>query len=314
LLAACRTLLPAGLLHARSYNHGMNRPALAAAGARATPQSWRIGDRVLDLSRPLVMGIVNVTPDSFSESGRHFRFEAALEHARRLIDEGADLLDIGGESTRPGAAEVSAAAETERVLPLVEALRSAGVPLSVDTSKPEVMRAALAAGASVINDVRALQAPGALDAVRSSDCGLVLMHMQGTPRTMQADPHYDDVVREVGEFLRTRVAAVIDAGVAADRIVIDPGFGFGKSRAHNFRLLRELGALTALGRPLLAGLSRKSMLGAVTGRAVGDRLAASLAAALLAVERGARIVRVHDVAATRDALRVWEATVGRDEG
>ncbi len=188
------------------------------------------------------------------------------------------------------------------------------MPLSVDTSKPEVMRVALAAGAAVINDVRALQAPGALDAVRGSDCGLVLMHMQGTPRTMQADPHYDDVVREVGEFLQARVAAAVDAGVAADRIVVDPGFGFGKSRAHNFRLLRELNVLAGLGRPLLAGLSRKSMLGAVTGRAVEDRQAASLAAALLAVERGARIVRVHEVAATRDALRVWEATTRGNEG
>lgn len=278
------------------------------------PAIWRIGDRVLDLSRPLIMGIVNVTPDSFSDGGRHFQFEAALAHAHRLIEEGADLLDIGGESTRPGAAEVSIGDEAGRVLPLVEVLRATGVPLSVDTSKPEVMRAALAAGAAVINDVRALQAPGALDAVRGSDCGLVLMHMQGTPRTMQADPHYDDVVREVGEFLQARVAAAVDAGVAADRIVVDPGFGFGKSRAHNFRLLRELDVLAALGRPLLAGLSRKSMLGAVTGRAVEDRRAASLAAALLAVERGARIVRVHEVAATRDALRVWEATTRGNEG
>jgi dihydropteroate synthase len=278
------------------------------------PAIWRIGGRVLDLSRPLVMGIVNVTPDSFSDGGRHFQFESALAHARRLIDEGADLLDIGGESTRPGAAEVSVADEAGRVLPLVEALRTTGVPLSVDTGKPEVMRAALAAGAAVINDVRALQAPGALEVVRSSDCGLVLMHMQGTPRTMQADPYYDDVVREVGEFLQARVAAAVAAGVAADRIVVDPGFGFGKSRAHNFRLLRELGTLAALGRPVLVGLSRKSMLGAVTGRAVGDRLAASLAAALLAAERGARIVRVHEVAATRDALRIWEATTRGNEG
>jgi dihydropteroate synthase len=292
----------------------MSRSAFPEGAVAPVPATWRIGDRVLDLSRPLIMGIVNVTPDSFSDGGRHFRFEAALGHAHRLIEEGADLLDIGGESTRPGAAEVSIGDEAGRVLPLVEALRATGVPLSVDTSKPEVMRVALAAGAAVINDVRALQAPGALDAVRGSDCGLVLMHMQGTPRTMQADPHYDDVVREVGEFLQARVAAAVDAGVAADRIVVDPGFGFGKSRAHNFRLLRELNVLAGLGRPLLAGLSRKSMLGAVTGRAVEDRQAASLAAALLAVERGARIVRVHEVAATRDALRVWEATTRGNEG
>ena len=282
----------------------------AATSLPSTP-AWSIAGRVLDLSRPLVMGIVNVTPDSFSDGGRYFAGSAALDHARRLIEEGADLLDVGGESTRPGAADVSEAEEVERVLPLVEALRGTGVPVSVDTSKPGVMRAALAAGAAVINDVRALQEPGALDAVRTSDCGLVLMHMQGLPRTMQREPHYEDVVAEVAAFLESRVAVATNAGIRADRIVIDPGFGFGKTLGHNFTLLRRLEDLRVIGRPVLAGLSRKSMLGAVTGRAVDDRTAASLAAAILAVERGARIVRVHDVAATRDAMKVWAAIQGR---
>ena len=282
-----------------------------AATSLPSAPAWSIAGRVLDLSRPLVMGIVNVTPDSFSDGGRYFAGSAALDHARRLIDEGADLLDVGGESTRPGAADVSEAEEVERVLPLVEALRGTGVPVSVDTSKPGVMRAALAAGAAVINDVRALQEPGALDEVRTSDCGLVLMHMQGLPRTMQREPHYEDVVAEVAAFLESRVAVATNAGIRADRIVIDPGFGFGKTLGHNFTLLRRLEDLRVIGRPVLAGLSRKSMLGAVTGRAVDDRTAASLAAAILAVERGARIVRVHDVAATRDAMKVWAAIQGR---
>jgi len=272
--------------------------------------SWAIAGRVLDLSRPLIMGIVNVTPDSFSDGGRYLSPSAALDHAHRLIDEGADLLDIGGESTRPGAADVSEAEEMERVLPLLDALRATAVPVSVDTSKPGVMRAALGHGAAVINDVRALQEPGALDAVREGDCGLVLMHMQGSPRTMQREPHYDEVVVEVGEFLGARVMAATAAGVDANRIVVDPGFGFGKNVEHNFALLRHLDSLVRLGRPVLVGLSRKSALGNVTGRPVDDRLAASVAAALMAVERGARIVRVHDVAATRDALRVWAATLG----
>jgi dihydropteroate synthase len=259
------------------------------------------------------MGIINVTPDSFSDGGRYLSAPAALEHARRLIDEGADLLDIGGESTRPGAADVTESEEIERVVPLIEALRSTSVPLSVDTSKPGVMQAALAAGASIVNDVRAFREAGAPEAVVGSLCGVGLMHMQGTPRTMQREPVYGNVVQEVGDFLRARVAALVQAGVAAERIAVDPGFGFGKSVAHNFRLLRELDALTTIGRPVLVGLSRKSMLGAVTGRAVGERLAASVAAALLAVERGARIVRVHDVAATRDALRLW-AAMRKDEG
>ncbi len=253
------------------------------------------------------MGVVNVTPDSFSDGGRFARFDAALAQARRLIDEGADILDIGGESTRPGAADVGTEDELVRVIPLIKALRDCGKPISVDTSKPEVMRVALAAGASIVNDVRALAAPGAIDAVAASDCGVVLMHMQGAPRTMQLEPRYDDVVAEVARFLAARRDAVVAAEVAPERIALDPGFGFGKTLAHNLALLRGLDALAALGQPVLAGLSRKSMLGAMTGKPVTDRLAASVAAALLAVQGGANIVRVHDVAATRDALAVWQA-------
>jgi dihydropteroate synthase len=276
--------------------------------------TWSVAGRVIDLSRPLIMGIVNVTPDSFSDGGRYLSPAAARAHGERLIEEGADLLDIGGESTRPGAADVSEMEEIERVLPLVEALQSGGVPISVDTSKPGVMRAVLAAGAAVINDVRAFRSQGALEAIRGSDCGLVLMHMQGSPRTMQSEPQYDDVVADVTAFLRGRVADLANAGIDFCRIVIDPGFGFGKTVEHNFTLLRRLSALQAIGRPVLVGLSRKSSLGAVTGRTVDDRVAASVAAAVLAVERGARIVRVHDVAATRDALKVWAATTGGQKG
>jgi dihydropteroate synthase len=275
--------------------------------APLTRSGWRIRGQELALERPLVMGIVNVTPDSFSDGGRFLDRAAALSQARRLIDEGADLLDIGGESTRPGAADVSEDEEIRRVVPLVEALAADGVPVSVDTSKPAVMRAALAAGASIVNDVRALREAGAIEAVAEADCGLVLMHMQGTPRTMQAAPQYADVAQEVIDFLAQRISALAAHGIDARRIVVDPGFGFGKTVAHNFTLLRELERLLGLGRPLLVGLSRKSMLGAVSGRGVEAREYASVAAAVLAVERGARIVRAHDVAATRDALAVWHA-------
>jgi dihydropteroate synthase len=271
------------------------------------PACWQCGRWRLSLQRPLIMGIVNVTPDSFSDGGRFLQFDRALEHARQLIAEGADLLDIGCESTRPGAAEVSAAQEIERVLPVVRALRESGVPLSVDTSKPELMRAALDEGAAVINDVRALAAPGAVELVAQRDCGVVLMHMQGTPQTMQADPSYMNVVDEVGDFLRQRRDALLQAGVAPERIVLDPGFGFGKRGAHNRRLLARLGELRALGQPLLVGLSRKAALGEMTGRPVDQRLVASVVAALLAIQAGALIVRVHDVAATRDAIAVWDA-------
>jgi len=208
---------------------------------------------------------------------------------------------------------VPQAEEIERVVPLIASLANRGVPLSVDTSKPQVMRAALDAGAAIVNDVYALQAPGAVEAVAGSDCGVVLMHMQGVPRTMQVAPHYDDVVAEVAAFLLDRLAVLGAAGIAADRVALDPGFGFGKSVEHNFTLLRELARFTGLGCPVLAGLSRKSMLGAVTGRAVGERVSASVAGAVLAAERGARILRVHDVAATRDGLRVWEAMQGEGE-
>ena len=261
----------------------------------------------LDLAHPKVMGIVNVTPDSFFDGGRYASSAAAIEHAQQLIADGADLLDIGGESTRPGAAEVSEQEELDRVLPVIEGLRDIAVPLSIDTCKPSVMRAAIKAGASLVNDVNALQAKDALQAVADSDAAVCLMHKQGTPQTMQQQPRYADVVAEVCGFLRERIAAAETAGIARARIVIDPGFGFGKALTHNLDLLRHLEALRALGVPVLAGLSRKSMLGALTGRAVDDRVAASVAAALLAVQRGAAIVRVHDVRETVDALKVLMA-------
>lgn len=254
------------------------------------------------------MGIVNVTPDSFSDGGRHFGAAEAVAHARRLVDEGADLLDVGGESTRPGAAPVGVQEELDRVMPVVEAFSGGPVPVSVDTGKPEVMRAALAAGAAMINDVHGLRAPGALEAAAASQAGVCVMHMQGEPRTMQVAPVYADVVAEVGAFLRARVAACETAGIGRERILADPGFGFGKTTVHNLELLRRLRELAAAaGVPLLAGLSRKSMLGQLTGRPVGERVHASVAAALVAVARGAAVVRVHDVAATRDALAVWRA-------
>lgn len=253
------------------------------------------------------MGIVNVTPDSFSDGGQHMRHDAALAHARQLIAEGAAILDIGGESTRPGALPVSIQEELERVIPVLEGLRDAPVPLSIDTHKPEVMRAALAAGASMVNDINALQQPGALEAVAASDAAICLMHKQGDPQTMQAQPHYADVVGEVKSFLRERIAAAEAAGIARARIVADPGFGFGKSLGHNLALLKGFEAFNELGVPLLAGLSRKSMLGAITGQDVTHRLPASIAAALIAIQRGAAIVRVHDVRATVDALKVWGA-------
>ncbi|MCX7893132.1 MAG: dihydropteroate synthase [Burkholderiales bacterium] len=272
-----------------------------------TAAALRLGRHVLPLDRPLVMGVVNVTPDSFSDGGRFLDAQAAIEHARRLVEEGADILDVGGESTRPGALPVDEAEESRRVLPVLEGILPLGIPVSIDTTKPGVMRAAIAAGAAMVNDVTALRSPGALEAVAAADAGVCLMHMLGEPRTMQASPAYGDVVAEVRDFLAARAAVCEAAGIGRDRIVIDPGFGFGKTVAHNLALLRGLPALAALGFPVLAGLSRKSTLGAITGRAVGDRLAASVAAALLAVQRGARIVRVHDVAATRDALAVLAA-------
>lgn len=260
-----------------------------------------------DLTRPLVMGIVNVTPDSFSDGGHHASTQAAIVHARRLIVEGADILDVGGESTRPGAAVVGEQEELDRILPVIEGLRGIPVPISIDTYKPSVMRAALAAGASMVNDVNALQSEGAIDAVLSSDAAVCLMHKQGNPDTMQHRPVYRNVMEEVGTFLRERIAVLEAVGVTRERIVIDPGFGFGKTIEHNLELLRHLDALKVLGVPILAGLSRKSMLGAITGRDVGDRVAASVAAAMLATQRGAAIVRVHDVRETVDALKILQA-------
>jgi dihydropteroate synthase len=265
------------------------------------------GRHTLDLSRPRVMGIVNITPDSFSDGGRFFDPARALAHARALHADGAHIVDVGGESTRPGAEPVSEATELERVLPIVECLASEGAIVSIDTTKPAVMRAAIDAGASMVNDVRALQEPGALQAASRHEVAVCLMHMQGAPRTMQQAPAYDDVVREVGDFLLARAQACEDAGVARERIVIDPGFGFGKTVDHNLELLRRLDEISALGYPVVAGLSRKATIGRLTGRDVGNRMAGSLAAALAAVERGASIVRVHDVRETVDALAVWQA-------
>lgn len=271
--------------------------------------SLRCGTHSLDLSRPLLMGIVNVTPDSFSDGGLHADTGAAVAHARALLQAGADILDIGGESTRPGAQPVSLDEELHRVIPVIEALAAEGVPLSIDTYKPEVMRAAVAAGASLINDVFALRQPGALEAAAQTSAAVCLMHMQGTPQTMQADPHYADVVTEVTGFLAQRVAACEAAGIDRHRIVVDPGFGFGKSTAHNIALLRGLGSIVrGTGQPLLAGLSRKSVLGRITAREqAADRVAGSVASALIAVQNGARLLRVHDVEATLDMVRIWQA-------
>jgi len=278
--------------------------------AAVTAQSLRCGRFRLALDRPLVAGVVNVTPDSFSDGGNCLEPGAAIAHAQRLMDEGADLVDIGAESSRPGARRVSAEQELSRLMPVLDGLRACPVPISVDTTKPEVMRAVIGAGAAMINDIGALRAPGALEAVAASDAGVCLMHMRGEPRTMQREPRYGDVVAEVRAFLAERVAAAEARGIARERIVIDPGFGFGKTVEHNFELLRNLHRFAEMGLPVMAGWSRKSTLGAITGREVGDRLAASIAAALLAVQHGATIVRVHDVAATRDAFAVLAAMDG----
>ncbi len=265
--------------------------------------------RPLDLGTPRVMGVLNVTPDSFSDGGRYLAPAAALARAEAMAAEGAAVIDVGAESTRPGAAPVSAAEEIARLLPVVEALSSRlPLPISVDTGKPEVMRAAVGAGAGLINDVRALRLPGALGAAAELGVPVCLMHMQGEPGTMQAAPRYGDVVAEVRDFLAQRLAACVAAGIPEARILVDPGFGFGKTAAHNLLLLRHLDALRALGRPVLVGLSRKSVFGEVLGRPVGERLAGGLAAAALAVWQGAALVRSHDVAATVDAVR-WAAAV-----
>jgi dihydropteroate synthase len=258
--------------------------------------------------QPVVMGILNVTPDSFSDGGRYQGLEFALSHAEEMIRDGATMIDIGGESTRPGSPGVPVAEELARVMPTLYALRTLDVALSVDTCKPEVMREAIIAGADMINDINGFRAPGAIDAVRDSDCGLCLMHMQATPQTMQQAPSYADVVQEVIDFLKARVEAMVGEGIARERICIDPGFGFGKTVEHNYALLRELKRIRdEVGLPVLAGLSRKSMIGAITGRPVEQRVAGSVGGALAAVAHGAKIVRVHDVAETVDALKVWHA-------
>jgi len=259
-------------------------------------------------NRPLIMGVINVTPDSFSDGGLYLSTQQAIAHARNLIDEGADILDIGGESTRPGSQQVSIDEELKRVIPVLEALTDSDIPISIDTSKPEVMKRAIAAGAFMINDVNALRSPEALEAVaQNNHVKLCLMHMQGTPKSMQKNPQYKNIVSEVKDFLEQRIHAAMTAGISKDRLIIDPGFGFGKTLEHNFALLNQLNQLTTLGVPVLAGLSRKSMLGAITGNGVDRRIHESIAAALLAVVKGAKIVRVHDVKASKDALAVYSA-------
>jgi len=261
----------------------------------------------LDLAQPCVMGIVNVTPDSFSDGGKFNATDAAIAHALQLIEQGADILDIGGESTRPNATPVSLQEELDRVIPVIEALAKQEIPISIDTYKPQVMQAAIQAGASMVNDVRALQEEGALEVVAKSNAGVCLMHMQGTPKTMQIDPQYTDVVSEVSSFLETRIQKCVQAGIAKNRIVIDPGFGFGKTREHNITLIRQLEILNQLEQPLLVGLSRKSVLGQVTGENVDARLYASISAAVISAMKGAKILRVHDVKETVEALKVVSA-------
>ena len=274
----------------------------------------RCGRFELSLDRPRVMGIVNLAPDSFSGDGRYVDAGTAVSRAARLVEEGADLIDVGAESTRPGASPVLEDEEWRRLDPVLTALRELSVPVSIDTRKPAVMRRALDLGVSMVNDVTAFDSDVARSAVAASDCALCVMHMQGDPRTMQEAPHYDDVTAEVAAFLDRRADALMRAGVSHDRIVVDPGFGFGKTQDHNLTLLRALPALAARGWPVLVGMSRKGMIGRLTGRPVEQRLAGSVAAALIAVERGAAIVRVHDVAATVDALKVWQAAqVSPDE-
>jgi dihydropteroate synthase len=274
------------------------------------------GNFQLDLTTPRVMGIVNVTPDSFSDGGKFTATNLAIEHALKLAEEGADILDIGGESTRPNATPVSLQEELDRVIPVIEALvkqlkqdKQVNIPISIDTYKPQVMQAAIAAGASMVNDVRALQEDGALEIVAKTNVGICLMHMRGTPRTMQQNPHYADVVNDVKAFLAARLQASVHAGVATSRILLDPGFGFGKTREHNILLLQNLQSFATLGQPLLVGLSRKSVLGQVTGNDINARLYASIAASVLSAMKGAKMLRVHDVRATVEALKFVQAVI-----
>lgn len=270
--------------------------------------------RKLLLDRPRVVGILNVTPDSFSDGGEHAAIDSAVAHGLRMVEEGADMIDVGGESTRPGAADVSGADEQARVVPVIQQLaREVGVPIAVDTAKPAVMRAAVVAGAGMINDVRALRHEGALDAVAELGVAVCLMHMQGEPRSMQVAPHYEDVVAEVHRFLAERVFACEMAGIDKRQVMVDPGFGFGKNLEHNLELLRSLDRLRDLAAGIYVGMSRKSMIGTLTGQPQpGDRVSGSVAAAMIAVQRGAMMVRVHDVAATRSALAVWAAVHAGD--
>ena len=275
-----------------------------------SPTSWRCGRFLFDFAkrkRPIVMGILNATPDSFSDGGKFRTPKDAIAQAELMIASGVDLIDIGGESTRPGAEPVALQEELDRVLPVIEALKDCGIPLSIDTYKSETMRQALNAGVDCINDIWALRQDGAVNSVLGSEnCGIVLMHMQRDPLTMQFNPDYKDVIVEVKQFLKDRVELLISKGISQDRIVIDPGFGFGKSLEHNINMLANFADFSSLGLPVLAGISRKSMLGKITGKDSNERVAASIAAAVMAADRGARIVRVHDVTETVDALKLWE--------
>lgn len=278
---------------------------------RDLPVTWRCGHFLFDFTRrkkPLVMGILNATPDSFSDGGKFRTASDAIIQAELMIKSGADLIDIGGESTRPGATPISLQEELDRVLPIIEALKGCGIPLSIDTYKAETMRQALRTGVDCVNDIWALRQDEAVSAVlESKDCGIVLMHMQRDPLTMQFDPDYQDVIAEVSQFLNERAKLLIQNGISSDRIAIDPGFGFGKSLEHNINMLSHFASFTTLGFPLLAGISRKSMLGKITGKETHERMAPSIAAAIMAADRGAQIIRVHDVAETVDALMLWEA-------
>ncbi|MBU3617473.1 dihydropteroate synthase [Polynucleobacter sp. JS-Polo-80-F4] len=275
------------------------------------PTTWRCGRFLFDFSnrkRPIVMGILNATPDSFSDGGKFRTPKDAIAQAERMIADGVDLIDIGGESTRPGAEPVELQEELDRVLPVIEALKDCGVPLSIDTYKSETMRQALRAGVDCVNDIWALRQHGSIDAVlEDKDCGIVLMHMQRDPLTMQFNPDYQDVIVDVKQFLKTQVELLIAKGIGRDRIAIDPGFGFGKTLEHNLQMLANFAQFSSLGAPVLAGISRKSMLGKITGKDTNERVAASVAAAVMAADRGAKIVRVHDVVETVDALKLWEA-------
>ena len=278
---------------------------------RDLPATWRCGHFLFDFTRrkkPIVMGILNATPDSFSDGGKFRTASDAIIQAELMIKSGADLIDIGGESTRPGATPISLQEELDRVLPIIEALKGCGIPLSIDTYKAETMRQALRTGVDCVNDIWALRQDEAVSAVlESKDCGIVLMHMQRDPQTMQFDPDYQDVIAEVSQFLDERAKLLIQNGIGRDRIAIDPGFGFGKSLEHNINMLSHFESFTTLGFPLLAGISRKSMLGKITGKETHERMAPSIAAAIMAADRGAQIIRVHDVAETVDALMLWEA-------